>query len=247
MAHPVYDQIGSGYAAQRRQDPRIAQQIETALGAARTIINIGAGTGSYEPTARDVLAVEPSAVMIAQRPAEAARCVQGVAEALPAPSASFDCAMAILTIHHWKDWRLGLREMRRVARRAVVLTFEPEQSETFWLVRDYFPEFGELDRQKFPAPKEVVACLGTGRIEPVPIPHDCVDGFQCAYWRRPEFYLRAAVRNSISTFSLLGDASAGLERLAADLASGHWAERNADILRLESLDLGYRLITCELD
>lgn len=246
MAYPVYDQIGSGYAFQRRPDPRIAQSIEKALGSARTIINIGAGSGSYEPTARDVLAVEPSAVMIAQRPVGAARCVQGVAEALPVSSASFDCAMAILTIHHWKDWRLGVSEMRRVARRAVILTFDPDLSEAFWLVRDYFPEFGAIDRQRFPTPKDIVAFSGNGQIESIPIPHDCVDGFQCAYWRRPESYLSAAVRNSISTFAFLEDASRGLDRLAADLASGRWSERNAEILSHEDLDLGYRLITCDL-
>jgi SAM-dependent methyltransferase len=185
--------------------------------------------------------------MIAQRPAGSAPCVQGVAEALPVAAKSFDCAMAILTLHHWADWRKGLSEIRRVARRAVILTFDPDKSLSFWLVRDYFPEFDELDRERMPRLSEVMSLLGDGSVDPVPIPHDCVDGFQCAYWRRPEKYLSTEVRKSISTFSLLTDPTEGLERLASDLKSGRWRERNADILQLDSLDLGYRLVCCDFN
>lgn len=191
-----------------------------------------------------MLAVEPSALMIAQRPAGAAPCVQGVAEAIPAETGAFDCAMAILTLHHWSDWRAGLKELRRVARRVVILTFNPEESR-FWLADDYLPEMLAVDRVRFPSPSEIVAVLGGGKVTPLPIPHDCIDGFQCAYWRRPEEYLDPEVRQSISTFSLIGDPTDGLSRLAGDLTSRRWHVRYAGILGLDSLDLGYRLIQSE--
>jgi SAM-dependent methyltransferase len=244
MVQATYDTIGEGYALRRRPDRRIAAAIASALGDARTVINVGAGTGSYEPTDRVVLAVEPSDRMIAQRPPDASPCVRGSAEALPAGDDSFDAAMAVLTIHHWSDWRLGLRELRRVARRRVVLlTFDTEASD-FWLTRDYLPELVTLDRRIMPPLEALAGELGPFEAMPVPIPYDCSDGFLGAYWRRPETYLDPIARRSMSSFAII-DAAAGLARLAQDLASGAWHRRNADILARDALDVGYRLLRWE--
>lgn len=245
MSEPRYDSIGAGYARRRRPDPRIAAAIEAALGDARSVVNVGAGTGSYEPADRDVQAVEPSEVMIAQRPGDAAPCVRASAENLPFADASFDAAMAILTIHHWSDWRAGLREMARVARRRVVLlTFDVEAPE-FWLTRDYFPALAALDRQIMLRLGDMASELGAFRAVPVPVPHDCVDGFLGAYWRRPEVYLDPAARGSMSSFARI-DSAEGLQRLARDVESGAWAKRYGDLLTLDALDVGYRLLVWEL-
>lgn len=239
MEEARYDTIGEGYAQRRRPDPRIAAAIVSALGDARTIVNVGAGTGSYEPGDRAVQAVEPSETMIRQRPPHAAPCVRASAEALPFPGGAFDAAMAILTIHHWVDWRAGLREMRRVAGRVVLLTFDVEAS-SFWLTH-YFPALAALDREIMPALDELTAELGAAQIDPGPIPHDCVDGFLGAYWRRPHVYLDPVARRSMSSFARI-DATDGLARLARDLESGAWRERHADLLDLDALDIGYRLL-----
>jgi len=245
----LYDNIGHNYALLRRPDPRIAAAVEEALGDAAGVVNVGAGTGSYEPTGRNVLAVEPSETMIRQRPAGAAPCIQGTAESLPIESASFDAAMAILTVHHWTDLALGLREMARVARkRVVLLTWVPDVTR-FWLTEDYFPKIAAHDRTIFPSAPTLMELLkrqiGPTQMTPLPIPHDCTDGFLCSYWRRPESYLRDDVRSAISSFSRF-DASAGLARLADDLSSGRWIERNRPLLDLDALDLGYRVIHCEI-
>lgn len=245
MTKPLYDSIGEGYANQRRPDPRIAAAIATALGDAQTVINIGAGAGSYEPPGRTVLAIEPSERMVAQRPKTAAPCVRAVAEYLPVKTAAADAAMASLTIHHWPNWRAGLAEMRRIARRRVVLfTFDAE-AKSFWLTRDYVPAIAARDLKSMPPIGDLVAALGPCTITPVPIPHDCTDGFLGAYWRRPEAYLDPNQRRSISSFSLV-DATAGLEALARDLASGAWAKKHVDLLKRDALDIGYRLLTWEL-
>jgi SAM-dependent methyltransferase len=237
-----YDEIGRGYAEVRRPDPRIARQVERAIGVGASVVNVGAGTGSYEP-AGTVVAVEPSATMIAQRPPGAAPCIQAAAESLPFADGAFDVALAILTIHHWSDVAAGIAELRRVARRQVVLTFDPEFTASFWLARDYLPAAIALDRERVPAIETVRTALGGARLEPVLVPHDCTDGFFGAYWRRPERYLEPEVRAGISTCAMLGDALApGLARLRADLASGAWRDRNADLLELDELDVGYRLL-----
>ncbi len=250
----IYDSIGRGYAAFRRPDPRIASAIEAALGDAVSVANIGAGTGSYEPSGRAVLAVEPSEVMILQRPAGAAPCLRGSAEALPLETASVDAAMAILSAHHWTDLERGLREMARVSRKRVVLLtwVPPPDSPPFWLTEDYFPEILAHDRTIFPVAAALTAMLervtaggGGVRMTTVPIPHDCVDGFLCANWRRPESYLNAEVRSAISSFARI-DVEGGLARLRADLSSGRWAERNRRLLALDTLDLGYRVVRCEI-
>ena len=241
MTNTVYDRIGAGYARRRRPDPRIAAQILAALGDARSVVNVGAGTGSYEPTDRSVQAVEPSALMIGQRAPDAAPCVQAPAEALPFADNAFDAAMAILTIHHWCDWRAGLREMRRVARaRIVLLTFDVDASD-FWLTRDYFPALMALDRQIMPRLADLARELGAFHATPVPVPHDCIDGFLGAYWRRPELYLDPAARGAMSSFARI-DAEDGLRRLETDLASGAWRARNAALHDLAALDIGYRLL-----
>lgn len=236
-----YDDRGTGYGRTRRPDPRIAAAIRSALREAASFVNVGAGTGSYEPDDRSVVAVEPSMTMIRQRGAAAAPCILGRAECLPFPDRSFDAAAAILTIHHWGDRSRGLRELRRVSRdRVVLLTWDPEVG-GFWLTREYCPEFLETDRRRFPGMAEIREALGPIESVPVPIPHDCVDGFLGAFWRRPEAYLDPAIRNGISSFAA-GGFEPGLRRLEVDLASGRWRDRNAAILDAAELDLGYRLV-----
>jgi len=237
----LYDTIGTGYSRVRSEDPRIAAAIWAALGDARTVVNVGAGTGSYEPRDREVTAVEPSEMMIAQRPPGAAPVVRATAEALPFEDDSFDAAMAVLSDHHWPDRAAGLRELRRVAsRRAVVFTFDIALNEVGWLTRDYLTTF----RPQGMRIEELASHLGAQRIEPVPVPRDCRDGFLHAYWRRPDAYLDARVRDGISVFRLLpaAEVEAAMAALRADLASGEWERRNADILELDELDLGYRLL-----
>ena len=236
----VYDRIGIGYASMRRADERIARRIRAALGDAGSILNVGAGSGSYEPADRRVVAVEPSITMIRQRAADAAPVVQGCAERLPFATATFDAALAILTVHHWRDWRVGLREIRRVARERIVLfTWDPG-STGFW-IHDYFPNVLAADRKRFPSLRSIQDEAGAARIEIVPIPHDCSDGFMGAWWRRPDCYLLPGVRQSISSLAT-ASGDAGLARLAADLASDAWTRRYAGVLAHAELDLGYRLL-----
>jgi len=239
-----YDAIGRTYTATRQTDPRIAAQIWAALGDARTVVNVGAGTGSYEPPDREVTAVEPSPVMLAQRPPGSAPAVQGSAEALPFADASFDAAMAVLTLHHWENWRAGCAELRRVARdRVVVFSWDPTYVGRMWLGPDYFPGLWQEDVEHFPSLPEQAAALDAD-VEIVPVPWDCRDGFHGAFWRRPEAFLDPAVRAGISTLAKRSDAelAGGLARLRADLDSGAWARRHADLLRRDELDLGYRLL-----
>jgi SAM-dependent methyltransferase len=239
-----YDAIGRTYTATRRTDPRIAARIWGALGDARSVVNVGAGTGNYEPPDRDVTAVEPSAVMIAQRAPDGAPAVQASAERLPFADASFDAAMAVLTLHHWTDWRAGCAELRRVAReRVVVFSWDPTYRRRLWLADEYFDDLADPDAEQFPSLDEQAAVLAA-RVEVVPVPWDCEDGFFSAFWRRPEAYLRPEVRAGISVFAKRSEAELadGLARLRADLDSGAWARRHADLLELDELDLGYRLL-----
>jgi SAM-dependent methyltransferase len=244
----LYDSIGGRYTAVRREDPRIAARIRAALGDASTVVNVGAGTGAYEPTDLDVTAVEPSEVMIAQRPEGAAPVVRAFAEELPFGDGSFDAAMVVLSDHHWADHERGLAELRRVARRVVLLTWEPASSRDTWVVRDYFPCFEELIPDGYRLSRTVER-LGGAHVEAVPIPHDCLDGFYFAYWRRPAAYLDPVVRAGISSFALMDQTcvEAGLALLARDLESGEWARRNADLLELDELDCGYRLVVHDGD
>jgi SAM-dependent methyltransferase len=240
-----YDDIGRTYTTTRRPDPRIAARIDGALGDARTVLNVGAGTGSYEPQDRAVTAVEPSATMRAQRPPDAAPCIDARAEALPFGDASFDAALAILTLHHWSDWPAGAAELRRVAReRVVVLTWDPALAGRMWLGPEYFRDLWADDVARFPSLEEQAHAFGAQQVDVVPVPHDCRDGFMGAHWRRPAAFLDPEVRAGISTFALrtAEQLEPGLRALEEDLASGAWAQRHADLLALEELDLGYRLL-----
>jgi ubiquinone/menaquinone biosynthesis C-methylase UbiE len=241
----LYDTIGATYNVTRRTEPRIAAHVWAALGDARTVLNVGAGTGSYEPSGRDVIAVEPSALMRAERPADAAPCVAASAESLPFEDRSFDAAMAVSTVHHWQDPIAGLREMRRVARRVVVFTFDSSDTawrRRFWLTRDYLPEVADLLVGRPPLSEQARAIAA--RVERVLIPWDCADGFFEAYWRRPEAYLDESVRRGISVWASVGpDAEQrALHSLRDDLSSGRWAERNRDLVDLDAAELGLRLL-----
>jgi SAM-dependent methyltransferase len=242
----IYDRIGRRYAQRRRPDPRIAARIARALGDARTVVNVGAGAGSYEPEDRHVVAVEPSEVMIAQRPREAAPVVRAVAEALPFSNNQFDAALAVLTVHHWTDPKRGVAELRRVARRQVIFTWDPAHLAPFWFTRDYLPEAVALDAG-FTTLRATVALLGAATVEPIRVPHDCHDGFFAAYWRRPEAYLDPDVRAGISGFGILDEnvVEHALKLLADDLESGEWYRRNDHLLGLDELDLGYRLVVAQ--
>lgn len=239
-----YDTIGLNYANLRQPDARIQAAIDQALGPAKTVLNVGAGAGSYEPANRDVTAVEPSEEMIRQRPANAAPVIRGTAEELPFEDKSFDACMAVLTVHHWSDQAKGLREMRRVTRGPVVLlTYDPS-FRGFWLA-DYVPQLIDLDERRMPRLAEYEACLGSVSITDVPIPQDCTDGFLCAYWRRPFAYLDPEVRKAMSSFWLIGDVSIAMARLEADLNDGSWAKRYGDLEELDACDLGYRLVVSQ--
>jgi len=242
----LYDTLGKGYANYRKPDPRIAGAILDALGDARSVVNIGAGAGSYEPRDRSVIAVEPSGLMIGQRPADAAPVVRGVAEALPFADKSFDAATAFLTTHHWKDVRAGLTEMRRVARKRCVFfdhAFDPARK--FWMVRDYFAGMpaGTPSLLPLDIAREV---FGELRIVTLPVPHDCTDGFFCAYWRRPEAYLIPEVRAAISFFANAPDVDGAIAQLKRDLDDGTWERRNGHLRRETEMDFGYRLVIAEM-
>jgi len=237
----LYDRIGVGYGDLRRPDPRIAAEVDAALGTARSVVNVGAGAGSYEPASRRVVPIELSRTMIDQRSPEHARAVRACASALPLRDAAVDAGLAVLTLHHWAEQARGLDELMRVTRGPVVLvTWDPTCS-LGWLT-DYFPEIPEMDGLIFPTMEALRVRLGEIEVSALRVPHDCTDGFLCAYWRRPAAYLDPAVRAAISTFSKLSDLAPRLARLAADIESGEWARRNEAILDAQSLDLGYRLV-----
>jgi SAM-dependent methyltransferase len=247
----LYDErLGVGYALHRRPDPRIAAQVRRALGPVEegAVVNVGAGAGSYEPDDRDVIALEPSRTMLAQRPAASAPAVEGVAEHLPFADGAFAAGLASFTIHHWTDPRAGLDELRRVVRgRIVVLTWDLAAGDEFWLVDEYLPAARTLDRG-LPSPERVLELLGArGRVEPVLVPADCEDGFFAAWWRRPEAYLDPRVRAGISGIARLDDddVTPGIERLATDLADGTWRRRHADLLAMDEFDGGYRLVVSD--
>lgn len=241
----LYDTIGLDYANLRRPDARIAARIGAALGDAKSVLNVGAGTGSYEPADRNVTAIEPSAEMIAHRAPDASPAVQGTADALPFGDDSFDAAMAVLTVHHWPDPGAGLAEMRRVARdRIVILTFDPA-CRNAWLL-DYLPALAELDEAQMPPIEAYAKHLGDVDVEPIPVPHECSDGFLYAYWRRPQAYLDPRIRKGSSSFWKLDGLEDGLARLEADLTGGEWEARYGGVLSLTQYDAGYRLVTARL-
>lgn len=246
-SHPlVYDTIGCGYRRRRNPDARIAERINRALGDAKMVCNVGAGTGSYEPNTREVTAVEPSRAMIAQRTSTDS-VVCAVAEALPFPDDAFDAAMAVLSVHHWKNPVQGLAEMRRVSKRQVIFTFDPERRGDLWLVSAYIPEILEFDRHRALPIEKIVACLEAEHVESVPIPWDCTDGFQAAYWRRPSEYLDPEVQATISTLAQLpaNVVARAMGQLSQDLANGDWSTRYAELLQRDEMDLGYQLIVAD--
>src|SRR5262245_29978561 len=244
----VYDQIGRDYATTRRPDPRIARDVVSSLGDACSVLNVGAGAGSYEPAHLFVVAVEPSREMIRQRLPGGAPVVRAVAERLPFADRSFDAALAVLTLHHWTDQAAGLAELARVARRRVViLTWDPAGGRDFWLTAEYLPAVVELDLPRFPPLDEIARALGRIEVRAVPVPHDCQDGFLGAFWRRPEAYLDPNVRRAISGFAQLPPhvVVAAMRRLTGDLASGEWDARFGHLRSRDTIDLGYRLIVAE--
>jgi SAM-dependent methyltransferase len=249
VSSPTYNRMGLNYTDFRRPDPRIEAAIWEALGDAQSVVNVGAGSGSYEPTDRDVIAVEPSPVMIAQRQPEAASALEGVAEALPLEDESVDAAMGVLTIHHWQDLEAGLAEMRRVARRRIVLlTLDAEAASEAWLIKDYFPEAGSMDRDVMPSRARIRASLPGAQIEPVPVPRGCHDGFTIALWDRPEWLLDPEVRRASSIWHRMPPDAAerGLARLRTELDNGLWDEKYGHLRRQADLDIGLRLISAEL-
>ena len=241
MADALYERIGHGYAQQRRPDSRIEARIHAALGAATSVLNVGAGTGSYEPVG--TVALEPSATMVAQRTSPNP-CVRGVAGALPIADGAFDAALAIMTVHHWPDRVAGLRELQRVSRRQVVVTFDWAVHDAMWWVSEYLTDIAR-DWEHNTSAEEIVDILGGGEIETVEVPWDTTDGLLVAHWRRPERYLDPAVRASASGTALADPAlvDAAVDRLRTDLASGAWHERHADLLERETLDVGLRIVT----
>ena len=244
---PLYERIGRSYAKTRREDPRIAADILTCLGQSDSVLNVGAGTGNYEPRDRFVVAVEPSPEMLKQRQDRSRRVVRGVAEALPFLDAAFDTAMAVLTIHHWTDTVAGLRELRRVARRQVVFFFEPLHVHEFWAL-DYFPEAIDLPSERNAPGGDVIRrALRVREIRPVLVPRDCVDGFGAAFWARPEAYLDAEVQAGMSWLALLPEDARkrGSARLADDISSGAWERRFGHLRHLDVYDAGYRIAIAE--
>lgn len=245
MSGSQYDLLGRGYAQTRRPDPAIAARIEEALGRARSVLNVGAGAGSYEPAGREVTAVEPSGEMIAQRPPGSAPVAQASAEALPFDDDSFDATMAVLTAHHWPDLGAGLAEMRRVSReRIVIVTFDHEALAELWIARDYFPAMLALKRRAGATSGELVRRLPGAIASPVPVPRDCTDLFFAALWARPELLLEEEVLRPMWVWQSISAAArqSGRERLVADLGSGAWDERYGHLRREDELDVGLRLV-----
>jgi SAM-dependent methyltransferase len=240
-----YSRIGDGYARIRQPDPRIAARILAALGDARTVLNVGAGAGSYEPVDREVTAVEPSASMRAQRPSWLTTAIDATSDALPFTDDSFDASMATVTVHQWPDRAAGLAEMRRVTRGPVVImTFDPVPPQWWWLL-DYAPEVLEVDARRMPAIADLVTELGgNAEVIPVPVPADCIDGFGQAFFARPERLLEREVRKAMSAWSFVPDdvVDRFVHELSRDLASGEWDRRYGDFRRLAEFDAGLRIV-----
>lgn len=244
---PRYDRIGDGYARTRREDPEVALQLRAALGDARSVVNVGAGAGSYEPTDRHVIAIEPSEVMAAQRPPHLAPAIRAFAGDLPLHDASVDAAMSVLSVHHWDaSQERGVRELRRVARGPVaIVTFDARVCSAMWLVSDYLPELAELDRRIFPQPETLAAWLGgTTEIVPIPIRRDTPDWTFAAFWAHPERVLDADARNATSGFARMApEVVTRVEHaVRADLESGRWDARHGHLRQLDAHDAGMRLV-----
>ncbi len=243
---PRYDEIGVGYGDIRRPDPTIEQAIDAALGSARRIVNVGAGTGSYEPTGRCIAAVEPSAVMIGQRSSALAPAVRAVAEELPLADDVADAALALLTVMHWADLARGLAEMRRVAKKTVILTIDPEVVSQLWIIRDYAPEMALTHVASLPSINDLASAFPESRVRTVLVPRQCTDGFMAAFWGRPEAYLDPEIRRATSPWHQISESAAdrAIHHLAMDLADGTWDERYGHLRSAPTYDVGLRLLTC---
>ncbi len=243
-----YEVDGSGYALRRRADPRIAAMIRDGLGTARSMVNVGAGAGSYEPPTLEVIAVEPSATMRSQRPRDAPPAIDAVAEDLPFPDGSFDAALAVITVHQWRDPERGLLELRRVSRgRVVIVTFDGDALDAFWLAH-YVPELIEAERRRYPAIDRIRTVLGgSSTVVPVPVPIDCTDGFTEAYYARPERFLERQVRASQSAWGFVTEATAGraVDRLRSDLETGAWDRRWGHLRHQPRFQGSLRLVLAE--
>jgi SAM-dependent methyltransferase len=244
---PVYDTIGQGYIAHRHVEPSWEAAIFEHLGDARVVVNVGAGSGNYEPADRIVVAVEPSSVMVNQRAPSAAPAIRASATAIPLPSGWADAVLAICTVHHWDDWAAGLAELCRVAPRRLVLAIDFELHSRFWLLEEYFPEVGATTRGLSPTADVVAEALGADVSIPLLVPRDMLDGVMGAYWCRPSAYLDPAVRANCSGLALADPAviARGVAALEADLASGAWERRHADLDDLSTVDIGYRLVVSQ--
>jgi SAM-dependent methyltransferase len=244
---PVYDRIGRAYTTNRRADPRWEALVSEQIGDARRIVNVGAGTGSYEPVGREVVAIEPSVVMLEQRTASAAPAVRAVAADLPVVAGWADVAMAILTVHHWSDWQRGLAELCRLAPRRIVFGIDFEVHSKFWLLQEYLPEVLAHTLRCAPGAEEIAEVIGATTSIDMPVYRDLQDGVLGAYWCRPEQYLDHRVRanNSGTALAHPETTAFGIARLEADLASGAWHERHADLMERDSIDMGYRLLVAD--
>jgi SAM-dependent methyltransferase len=241
---PAYDDFGVGYSGVRRPDPRVQAAIDDALGGASHLVNVGAGTGSYEPQGRFVAAVEPSMTMIHQRAFGLGPAMQSIAEALPVADRSADAALAIFTIHHWNDLARGLEEMGRVASRRVILTMDPDVVRELWIVKEYAPEIASTHVASLPSIRTLGSLLPGAEVRVVPVPRECTDGFLAAFWGRPEAYLDAEVRRGTSPWHQIPtDATdRAVRQLADDLADGSWDARHGELRSASSSDVGMRLV-----
>ncbi len=242
-----YDRIGAGYAHTRREDPAIAARLRAAIGDARTVVNVGAGAGSYEPQDRHVIAIEPSDVMAAQRPPALPPAIRAHAHALPLRDASVDASLAVLTLHHWDGTQAaGVRELRRVTRGPIaLLTFDAAVSARMWLMADYLPEVAELDRRIFPPPERIAEWLDEDTdVETIPIARDTPDWTLGSFWAHPERVLDPVARSATSGFARLAPnvTSRVVRAVERDLRTGAWAARNGHLRELQTYDAGMRLI-----
>ncbi len=241
-----YDRIGHGYSELRREDPRIAARIRLALGGAKSVVNVGAGAGSYEPTAPLVVAVEPSQVMVSQRAASRTPVIRALAQALPLRDGSVDAAMSVLSMHHWAPHaEAGVREMRRVARSVVILTIDAEVSGEMWLMAEYLHEVAALDRRIFPPIDVIRGWLGShAEVVVVPVPADTCDWTLMSFWAHPERVLDAGARAATSGFARMTPQVVRrvVQAVTDDLRSGTWDDRHGELRRLKELDVGLRLL-----
>lgn len=241
----IYETIGVDYSGGRRPDPRWQEVIDSVIGNAQRVINIGAGTGSYEPSGRAVIAVEPSELMVRQRPKMAAPVVMATAENVPISSGWADLTMTLLSLHHWTDWRAGISEMRRLAPRRLVFTYDPELHASFWLLRDYLPEVATSEKTRTPKVEDIADALdGDVEVIVLEVPWDCVDGVLPAHWRRPAAYLDPQVRAHCSGLAQANQqvVDRAMRELAIDLDSGAWERRNRGLLTRTNFDAGFRLV-----